>query len=37
LFLRAGFVQARRGTHILRTETAAPAALAVLLALKGEF
>jgi 16S rRNA (uracil1498-N3)-methyltransferase len=37
LFLRAGFVQARLGTRILRTETAAPAALAALLALKGEF
>ena len=37
LFLGAGFVQARLGTRILRTETAAPAALAALLALKGEF
>jgi 16S rRNA (uracil1498-N3)-methyltransferase len=37
LFLRAGFAQVRLGTRILRTETAAPAALAALLALKGEF
>lgn len=37
LFLKAGFVQVRLGARILRTETAAPAALAALLALKGEF
>lgn len=37
LFQRAGFVQARLGARILRTETAAPAALSALLALKGEF
>ena len=37
LFARASFVQARLGARILRTETAAPAALAALLALKGEF
>ncbi len=37
LFLKTGFVQVRLGTRILRTETAAPAALAALLALRGEF
>jgi 16S rRNA (uracil1498-N3)-methyltransferase len=37
LFLRAGFVQARMGARILRTETAAPAALAALRTLSGEF
>lgn len=37
LFLGAGFVQVQLGTRILRTETAAPAALAALLALKGQF
>ena len=36
LFARAGFSRARLGARILRTETAAPAALAALLALKGE-
>lgn len=37
LFLKHEFVQVCLGTRILRTETAAPAALAALLAFKGEF
>jgi len=37
LFMRAGFAAARLGTRILRTETAALAALAALNALAGDF
>lgn len=37
LLVSAGFAQVRLGARILRTETAAPAALAALLALKGDF
>jgi 16S rRNA (uracil1498-N3)-methyltransferase len=37
LFLKASFVQVKLGPRILRTETAAPAALTALLALKNEF
>jgi len=37
LFRKAGFVAVRLGPRVLRTETAAPAALAALAALTGEF
>ncbi len=37
LLARAGFVAVRLGARVLRTETAAPAALAALAALAGEF
>jgi 16S rRNA (uracil1498-N3)-methyltransferase len=37
LFARAGFAAVRLGPRVLRTETAAPAALAALAALTGEF